>query len=499
MDSQVEVEKRFLASLIDHGWEGFEKLPPNFRATVFSVGSYQNIFKVIELLHREKIEITSTAVAKYAGQKLHRELALLLASVLDKPYLTDGELQKVADELIRRAEATEEALIRSTSPDLALYLDRVVEWLLRYVVFPSEHEARAIALWVAHAWIVERFEISPILVITSAEMRSGKSRLLDVLQLIVPHAWRVITPSEAVVFRVLSQRPRRTMLLDEADAIFGPRTSDRNEGLRAILNSGNAVGSPVPRVKMNRKGVEGIEEFDVFGPKAISAIGSLPRTITDRGIVIRLKRRAPNEPVKKFRRRIATSEAALLTLDWAKITLVTDVTIPDALNDRASDGWEPLIQIAETAGGQWPENARAAALALSIEEDTISIGIRLLDDIRECFWDEKYLETKVLLERLTEMQESPWGEWYGKPLSPRGLAKLLEPYRIHPVKRRLGIAMTRGYFKADFEDVWKRYVPSQGSATSATSATVIDAVADVADVAVPQDTPPENVKAALPF
>jgi hypothetical protein len=62
---------------------------------------------------------------------------------------------------------------------------------------------------------VDDFEVSPVLAITSAEMRSGKTRVLDCLELLVPHPFRVVTPSEAVVYTVLAQRPRRTMLLDD--------------------------------------------------------------------------------------------------------------------------------------------------------------------------------------------------------------------------------------------------------------------------------------------
>ena len=104
--------------------------------------------------------------------------------------------------------------------EIAQALDAVRTYLARYIVFPSEHESAAVALWVAHAWSVERFETSPILGVTSAEMRSGKTLVLDCLQPIVPHPFRAVTPSEATVFFVLNQRPRRTMLLDEADAIL---------------------------------------------------------------------------------------------------------------------------------------------------------------------------------------------------------------------------------------------------------------------------------------
>jgi hypothetical protein len=213
------------------------------------------------------------------------------------------------------------AALRATddSRRLAQYLEEVKTFLCRYVRFPSVHEPVAIALWVAHAYLVERFETSPILAVTSAEMRCGKTRLLDCLELLVPNPVRMILPSEAVFYTILAQRPRPTVLLDEVDAIFSPRQADRYEGLRAVLNSGNRRGAPVFRVKLDgRRRL--VERFDVFGPKVIAGAGTLPSTVADRAIPIRLRRRKPDEPVDAFRLRQATAEAeAIRQPDWSAI------------------------------------------------------------------------------------------------------------------------------------------------------------------------------------
>jgi hypothetical protein len=352
---------------------------------------------------------------------------------------------------------------RSTGARLGLpeYLDRITQLFDRYVVFPSEHESVAISLWVAHAYLVELFETSPILSVTSAEMRSGKTRTLDVLELVVPHPFRMITPSEAVVYTTLSLQPRRTMLLDEADAIFGSRTAERYEGLRAIFNAGNRKGTKVPRVRMDGRRRE-VEEFDVYGPKVIAGIGRLPDTVTDRAIPICLKRRAPHEPVAKFRHRMAAAEAREVTFDPTSVTLAPDVPVPEELNDRAADSWEPLIAIAQAAGGAWPERARLASIMLSGEDETpTSVGMQLLADIREVFGTAGTLTTQELLHRLHDLDEAPWTDWHGTPLSARALAKLLEPYRVRPMQRRLQGEKSRGYAASDFTDAWTRYVAGQ--------------------------------------
>ena len=85
--------------------------------------------------------------------------------------------------------------------------------------------------------------------------------------------------------------------------------------------------------------------------------------------------------------------------------------------------------------------------------------MRLLTDIREVFGSEGHLTTADLLRRLHDLEDAPWEDWYGKPLTGRGLAKLLSPYRVAPMKRRLDGGQSRGYFRSEFEDAWSRYVP----------------------------------------
>jgi hypothetical protein len=387
-----------------------------------------------------------------------------------------------------RAGELDDVLDDGSPQSLATHLDALEAFARRYVAFPSEHEPVAVALWIVHAHLVDRFEVSPILAVTSAEMRSGKTRLIDVLELLVPNPFRTVIPSEAVTYTVLARRPRPTLLLDEADAIFGPRTSEKYEGLRAILNSGNRAGTPVLRVRLNGRSRE-VEEFDVFGPKAIAGIGDLPATVADRSIPIRLKRRAPHEPVARFRQRDAQAEAAELDFLYESVPDVPVVPVPDALPDRAADSWEPLLMIAAAAGEEWEARARAAAITLSSEDaQVVSVGMRLLEDIREVFGDESHLTTAELLHRLHDLDDAPWGDWYGGQLTGRALAKLLAPYRVAPAQRRVHGEKSRGYFASEFTDAWTRYLPVQESGTSGTSGTPSTPdVPDVPDVPVPGD------------
>ena len=54
------------------------------------------------------------------------------------------------------------------------------------------------------------------------------------------------------------------------------------------------------------------KDFDVFCPVALAGIGTLPDTITDRAIVVTMRRRASGETVEKLRRRQLVTEVTQL-------------------------------------------------------------------------------------------------------------------------------------------------------------------------------------------
>ena len=109
--------------------------------------------------------------------------------------------------------------LRSGLPgDLARLLHDVTRYIRRYVVV-SDPQALAITLWVAHCHAFAAAEATPYVNVTSAVKQSGKTRLLEVLEPIVPAAWLTGRVSAAVLTRkVDAETP--TLLLDESDAAF---------------------------------------------------------------------------------------------------------------------------------------------------------------------------------------------------------------------------------------------------------------------------------------
>jgi hypothetical protein len=211
-----------------------------------------------------------------------------------------------------------------------------------------------------------------------------------------------------------------------------------------------------------------IVEFDVFGAKALAGIGRLPDTVSDRAIPIRLRRRSRTEPVERFRYRAVEPLAApirsSLRFHLGQLDLSgASPDIPGELDDRAADGWEPLLAIADAAGGSWPVRARRAALVLSAdrEVDEDSLSNLLLADLREIFEARRVdrLHTSDMITALNAMDERPWPSLYVKGLNANNLARLLKPYGVESKTVRVDQTPLKGYLRADLEDVWARYLP----------------------------------------
>jgi hypothetical protein len=321
-----------------------------------------------------------------------------------------------------------------------------------------------VALWAVHTYVLDAFETTPLLAVTSPEKRCGKTRLFDVLELIVAKPWRTILPTEAVLFRKIDA-VGPTLMLDETDAIFNARNAN-TEPLRALLNAGNRRGTTVPRCVGP---TQQLVDFNVFCAKALTGIGDLPDTVADRAIPIRLARKRLDEQAERFRRREALEVAEPIRQElasWAQDAVSwleqARPEIPAALDDRAEEAWEPLLAIAELAGGHWPERARIAAGASAAEaRDDEALGVRLLADVRDVFAQEDAdrLSSASLAARLCEIEESPWGDLWGKQLDARGLARRLRPFGVRPRTVRFDDDSTaKGYLLEQFEDAFSRYL-----------------------------------------
>ena len=346
-------------------------------------------------------------------------------------------------------------------------LDRLHAIITKYVVLPAPEAIDGVVLWIAATHAQQAWAHAPRLVIRAPEKRCGKSRLLDVVEGTCCNPLITVNASTAAVYRSIGEGEPPTILLDEADTIFGPKAGDANEDLRGLLNAGHQRNRPTIRWDNTRNRVEHIPTFAMA---ALAGIGQMPDTIEDRAVVVKMRRRTSTEKVSPYRQRRdgpALRQLANDLSEWLRGNLVdlerAEPVMP--LEDRAADTWEPLIAVADLAGGDWPERARQAAEVLNAARDDntdVSDRIRVLIDCRTAFGDLDAIPTSALLERLKADPEARWAEYGGAGLTAMKLGVLLREYEITSSNIRFPppTGQVKGYQRTDFLDTWQRYCPT---------------------------------------
>jgi hypothetical protein len=371
---------------------------------------------------------------------------------------------------VRAVEVVGDHLNAAAGADL---LNATEAFVARFVAYPSEAARVAHVLWVAHTHRMETWESTPRLFFESPEPWSGKSRALEVTELVVPRPIHAVNTTSAYLFRKVSDEDGLpTILYDEIDTIFGPRARE-HEDVRGMLNAGHRKGAVAGRCVVRGKVVD-VEELPAYCAVAFAGLNDLPDTLQSRCIVIRMRRRSPSEVIEPFRHRVHRAAGNAIRdglAAWAaSIPAGSWPEMPDGIEDRNADVWEALLAMADAAGGDWPDRARRAALALVADSQAAppSLGIRLLADLRVVFAEHEHLSTEAIIAALVAMDEAPWADLRGKPIEARSLARRLARYGVKPHTVRVGDRTPKGYSRDDLFDPWSRYLP---------------AVSDVADVA----------------
>jgi len=356
-------------------------------------------------------------------------------------------------------------------PDGAEVLGLILAMLKTFLVYPSEHAATAHVLWIAHTHAMNAWESTPRIAFLSPEPESGKTRALEISELLVPNPLDTVNASAAYLYRsTAGENGPPTLLLDEADTVFDLKAK-QHEDTRGFVNAGHRRTGKYRRCAVRGKEIVP-EEYSAWCAVALAGLGMLPQTILSRSIVIHMRRRAPDEIVQPYRHRLhklAGYGLRDLLAKWAS-SLGDAIQLPDSMpqgvEDRQADCWEPLIAMADAAGGSWPALARAAAVALVQEsrESSASLGVRLLADVRTAFADHDAMLTAELLAALNAMDESPWGDMKGRELGDRVLARMLKQYQIKSRSVRSSISgkAAKGYRREDLHDSWARYLPPVG-------------------------------------
>ncbi len=337
-------------------------------------------------------------------------------------------------------------------------LRKISAKIRKYIVLRPE-AVIATALWTMMAWAHEGATHSPILAAISVEPDSGKSTLLGVLRFLVPKPFVSVEPTGPSVYRTVD-REHPTLIIDEADDLFY-----RKSDLRAIVNAGWSRGTRIPR--------QG-RWYDPFCPKILGILGKtkLPRTIASRSIILRMWPKKPEEKAEDFayaddpefstiRRKLAR---------WAadNLSIIKDLKPPQppGFNNRLSANWKLPLQIAQHAGGGWPEQARRSAIHLSRTPYEPSIGVQLLAALRAMFAKNRtQITSEQVVQELLADPDSQWHEYRSRgPITKNRVAALLKDFEIRPVvvhpTKRADLSR-HGYRAAQFEDAFARFLPPE--------------------------------------
>ncbi len=359
--------------------------------------------------------------------------------------------------------------------DGAALLDEVEAFHRRFNVFPHEAAYVAVALWDAHAHLLDCFDSTPRLAFLSPEPGSGKSRALEIVETLVPQPMTAVNASAAALFRSVSNPSGKpTILFDEIDTIFGPKAGD-NEELRGFLNAGHRRTGVTYRC-IGDGGNQTVQAFPSYCAVAVAGLGSLPDTIMTRSIVIRMRRRARNETRGALPRPHPRGAGA----QAARPTRPMGGTRPGVRHGRLAGDARRHHRPARGRVGIAPRRRRrrrgplapagpqacVTLVTASKANDKGSLGVRLLTDLRDhVMVGIDRLPTVAILDRLNALDDAPWADLHGKPLDNRRLSRMLAEYMTadnEPIASRnikTAGSVLKGYYAADLWDAWARYCP----------------------------------------
>jgi putative DNA primase/helicase len=371
-------------------------------------------------------------------------------------------------------------------------------WYLinRFVVLP-DMAAETLALWIVHTYAFTLRHVSTYIGVVSPEKRCGKTTLLELLGFLANRSLTAANISPSALFRVI-QETQPTLLIDEADTFLQGR-----DELAGILNAGYRKGnSYVLRVaegKARKKDKDApnpefgqwspssmqdpsidqstvcspafrrssdFAQYSCWCPKVMAAIGRLPDTLADRCIIITMQRKMPGEKCERLRHLDATEyrkRCAEFVHQHSDAIAKAQPEIPSSLNDRAADIWEPLLAIADLAGGEWPQLARQAALKLSAYDDELTLIGYFLKDIRTLMLNGNVdrILSRDIIRVLNPRHDRPWEDLRrGREINEWWLGHKISELGIRSRAIRSGETVAKGYMFTDIDAAFRRYVPN---------------------------------------
>jgi hypothetical protein len=354
-------------------------------------------------------------------------------------------------------------------------VSEVKRFIERYVILP-ESAYLPLALWIIGTYVSLRFDCYAYLAILSPTKACGKTRLLEVIQLLAYRPYRGAALSPAVLYRLLAGAP--TLLIDEIESL-NQQNSETAQMLLAILNAGHRKDEPVYRCDGPNHTPK---PFPVFGPKAFAAIKQVPSTLKDRSLVIPMQRKTKDQHIDRFLFARAAKEAKHIRQTLTEFAASQQDTIDsgyerwmdtadqklDFLADRDADLCIPLFVICELSTSDRLDELKqcARSLCAAKTEDDVedSYPLLLLRDI-QTVWPNGVdgnplpeYEAEHLLSLLKQQEESPWLD---NQLTKNKLGRMLKSFQVKSKVLRVGGRTQRGYEYTHLLNAFTRYLPQK--------------------------------------
>lgn len=343
------------------------------------------------------------------------------------------------------------------------------EYVAKYMVLP-EQAILVIVAWIVAAYMMDVWYRFPHLGITSAKMRSAKTRLLELLNEIAPNPYLTPNITVAVLYRLVEQECP-TFLIDESQSIKR-QGSENSSVLRELLNA--AISPKQKAMRCGGENRDEIQKFNLYSPKVFALIEPVDSILADRSLLIKTKRKLKEEHVERFRYRVVEKEGESLReliKEWTqsnrnKVAQLYDELEPfDIENDRLAELLLPLQAVLHAAGDKDGLALLCEYAKVLDQAEDDSHDITLLKACKDIFGSREFLYTTQLLQELANRPDEPWATFNrGEAITAVNLSDLLRPFGIQPVQKSQKVlgktTNMRGYYAKDFADAWGRYLPT---------------------------------------
>ena len=125
--------------------------------------------------------------------------------------MSEKTAEQIAEEILAKAKGKANGKTPPPHVDRgegAALLDDVSAFLRRFIAYPSEHAHVAHVLWIAHTHLMARGKARRGLPSFRPNRPSGKTRSMEVSELLVPDPVAAVNVTPAYLFRKVRQRGR---------------------------------------------------------------------------------------------------------------------------------------------------------------------------------------------------------------------------------------------------------------------------------------------------